>query len=78
MIPKPPQSSDLTPPDFFLCGHIKQVVHKDNLSTLAELQAAIRMVIGGVSIETCTGVVEDARLRLILCAAQYGGYIESG
>ena len=37
----PPQSPDLTPPDFFLRGHIKQMVCRDNPSTLTELKAAI-------------------------------------
>ena len=45
---------------------------------LTELQAAIRRAIGGVSLETCTGVVEEARRRLILRATQNGGHVESG
>ena len=71
----PTQSPDLTPPDFFLWGHIKQVVYRDNPSTLTELKAAIRMAlaIGGVSPEICTGVVEEARGLLVLCGAQNGG-----
>ena len=36
------------------------------------------MAIGGVSSDTCTGVVEDTRRRLVLCAAQYDGRVESG
>ena len=74
----PPQSPDLTPPDFLLWGHIKQVVYKDNPSTLTEPQDAIRIAIGGVSLETYRGVVEEARRRLILCAAQNGGHVGSG
>ena len=74
----PPQSPDLIPPDFFLWGHIKQVVYKDNSSTLMEYQDAIRTAISGISLETCRGVVEEARRRLILCAAQNGGHVKNG
>ena len=69
----PPRSPDLTPPDFFLWGHIKQMVYRDNPSTLTELKAAIRMAIGGVSPERCTGVMYEARHDSSCVRPEMGG-----
>ena len=68
-----PQSPDLTILDFLLCGHIKEVLFKDIPESLGELQEAVLAAISGISQETCARVAEEAKRRLILCAARNGG-----
>ena len=50
----PPQSPDLTPPYFFLWGHVKEVLFKDSPENLRELKEAVRVAISGILQETCT------------------------
>ena len=37
----PPHSSDMSPPDFYLWGFLKDNVHKDNPKTIAALKMEI-------------------------------------
>ena len=73
----PPQSPDLSPLDFFLWGHIKAVIFKNDPKDLSELKEAIRAAIGSISRETCAKVAEEAKRRAILCAARDGGHVEN-
>ena len=73
----PPQSPDLTPPDFFLWGHIKSQVYKSSPKDKTELKEAIRSAINAISKETCVRVVGETNRRLILCAARNGGHVEN-
>ena len=73
---RPPKSPDLTPPDFFLWGHIKGVLFKDSPENVGELKEAVRAAISGISQETCARVAEEAKCRLILCVARNGSHGE--
>ena len=75
----PPRSPDLTPQiSFYGVTSGRWSTGTTHLSILTEVKAVIRMTIDGVSPEICTGVVEEARRRLVLCAAQNAGRVESG
>ena len=53
-----PHSSNLSPPDFFLWGHAKDLVYKDKPSTIPELKQKITEVIQAIPVEICQRVVE--------------------
>ena len=72
----PPQSPDLTPPDVFLWGYIKDVLFKDSTGNLRELKETVRAAIIGISQEACAKVEEEAKRDLILCAARDGSHVE--
>jgi hypothetical protein len=48
----PPQSPDLSPPDLYFCGFLKENVYKNNLHTLEELKQNIELCISDVTAET--------------------------
>ena len=73
----PPQSPDRSPPDFFLWGHIKAVVFKNDPKDLSELKEAIRAAVGSITQETCAKVAEEAKRRATLCVARNGGHVEN-
>jgi hypothetical protein len=45
----PPLSSDLTPPDFYLCRAAKSAVYRDRPRTLHELKTAVTAYIRNIS-----------------------------
>jgi len=47
----PPQSPDLTPPDFCLCGVLKDNVHKNNPHMLKELKQKIPLYISSSGLQ---------------------------
>lgn len=52
----PPHSPDLSPLDFFLWGHLKNLVYKPQLDSETELRISIRTEIRKISNETCAAV----------------------
>jgi hypothetical protein len=48
----PPRSPDLSPPDFFLWGHLKATVYSNYPHTLQELQANIQRAVDRISTGT--------------------------
>jgi hypothetical protein len=48
----PPRSPDLSPPDFFLWGHLKSVVYLKHPQTLADFQAHIKHYVANISQDT--------------------------
>ena len=55
----PPRSSDLTPLDLFLWGHIKSLVYANKPPTLDDLKDNIQREIANVPVEMCARVVEN-------------------
>ena len=53
----PPYSCDLTPPDYFLWGYIKDKVYKDSVPNLKTLKERITNIINGIS----EGISDDIR-----------------
>jgi hypothetical protein len=52
-----PRSPDLTPPDYFLWGYLKQVVYSNRLQTIEDLKQNIEVAISNISQETLKKVV---------------------
>jgi hypothetical protein len=49
----PAPSPDLTPPDFFLWGVLKDLVYKNKPRNVDELKATIRDKFADISVESC-------------------------
>lgn len=72
----PPHSPDLSPLDFFLWGHLKDLVYKPQPDSVAELKITIRREIRKISTETCAAVVQNVRRRLDVLIDQRGRHLE--
>lgn len=63
----PPRSPDLTPPDFFLWGVLKDRVYEKKPKTIAELKNKIVEEFGKISVELCMKVCRSVPSRLQKC-----------
>ena len=72
----PACSPDLTPMDFFLWGHLKGQVYKEDPGSLCELKKAIAKAVRAVPTDMCRRAIESAERRAALCLARDGGHIE--
>lgn len=68
----PPRSPDLTPPDFFLWGYLKQNVYRVRPSTIAELRDKISHVCNEVDTGMCQRACLSVLSRLSYCLAING------
>ena len=73
----PPRSPDLSLPDFFLCGHLKGLVYRTPVPSLAALKRRIRAAIRRVPQATLRDAVEQLPLRARVCRSLRGGYPET-
>jgi hypothetical protein len=60
----PPRCPDLSPPDFFLWGRLKDTVYSNHPHTLPELQANIQRTVDGISTGTLQNVVANMIRRV--------------
>ena len=72
----PPHSPDLTPPDFFLWGHLKSEVFKEGPKTIADLKQAVEQAVRRIRVVTCRSVMGSARKRAEMCLQQNGSHLE--
>jgi hypothetical protein len=72
----PPRSPDLSPPDFFLWGHLKDIVYSNHPRTLQELQANIQRTVDRISTGTLQNVFANMIRRVHLCEERNGGYFQ--
>lgn len=72
----PARSPDLTPPDFFLWGYLRERVYRRNPLTVAQLQLAIREETMNIELETCCRVLENVTKRMEKVVEQDGGHVE--
>lgn len=72
----PPRSPDLTPPDFFLFGHLKNTVYKNRLYTIEQLQATITDAIENITPDMLINVFENLKRRINICIANNGSHFE--
>jgi hypothetical protein len=72
----PPRSSDLTPPDFFLWGHLKGRAYMNKPSTLDELRENIRREIQVVTPEVLAATFRNMQRRVQLCIDTQGGHFQ--
>ncbi|CAK9826872.1 hypothetical protein ANTRET_LOCUS4642 [Anthophora retusa] len=71
----PPRSPDLTAPDFFLWGYLKEKVYANKSRSLDQLKENIRTEIRNVMPETLTNVMENVLKRAQLCEAKNGQHL---
>ena len=71
-----PRLSDLTPLDFFLLGHLKNVVYLSPCEDLAELKSRIHDEIKSVSQKTLYDVFSNISKRMNLCVSADGVHFQ--
>jgi hypothetical protein len=73
----PPRSPDLTPPDFYLWGTIKQMVYMEEPTTVEDMRQRIRLAFANINNNNVHGnVLENFKRRLRLCIEQEGRHFE--
>ena len=72
----PAHSPDLTPPDYFLWGHLKAQVYRTGPKNLQDLKKAVEQAVRRITLATCRAVMEAARKRAELCLQENGGHLE--
>lgn len=72
----PPRSPDLTAPDFFLWGFLKERVYVNKPRNIQALKENIRAEIRGLQPATLTKVLEHAVERARLCEANNGRHLK--
>lgn len=73
----PPRSPDLTAPDFFLWGYLKDIVYANKPSTLMDLKQNIQKAVLDISPDLCQKVLENTIKRARECKAFRGGHLEN-
>lgn len=72
----PPRSPDLTPPDFFLWGYLKDIVYRGRPSTCDELRSRIEQACGEITKEMCERACKNVEVRLRRCLEIKGRQIK--
>jgi hypothetical protein len=72
----PPRSPDLTPPDFFLWGYLKETVYKNSPRTLVDLKLNIEEAVKKITAETLLRVSRNMCQRVNLCLQENGGHFQ--
>ena len=68
-------SLDLTPPDFFLWGHLAFQVYHNTLG-VEDLKDAVKSAVCRLSLSMCRAAAEAMLHRAKVCLEQNGGHIE--
>jgi transposase len=72
----PARSPDLTPPDFFLWGYVKEKVFRNNPRNLAALKNNIKDVIEGIPVNILQSVSKSLVARCEMCVSVNGGQFQ--
>ncbi|XP_058796768.1 uncharacterized protein LOC131667396 [Phymastichus coffea] len=72
----PASSPDLTSPDFYLWGYLKNVVFEQQPKTREDMQDRIRQACAAILKETLLGTVRHFQRRFDLCLQANGGNFE--
>jgi hypothetical protein len=71
-----PRSPDLTFPDFYLWGYVKDKVFKAPVRDVRELKQRITAAIQSITLETLRNVWREWEVRLDVCRATNGSHVE--
>jgi len=71
-----PHSLDLNPPDFYLCGYLKNRMYGNNPQTIPNLKAAITAAIRAIPREECMRVIENTAHRIQMCLQHRGAHLQ--
>lgn len=72
----PAQRPDLTPLDFYLCGHLKSLVYAEESQSLGHLRERIAAVCSQITPQTIRPVLREWVIRLRHCEQQNGQRVE--
>lgn len=72
----PPRSPDLSPPDFFLWGHLKNRVFRAPVHNLEDLKSRITEEINAISPSQLNNVFKSLMKRVALCKGQLGSHFQ--
>lgn len=72
----PPYSPDLSPPDFYLWGYLKDRVYRNVPRTLEDLKTNIQSEIEAIDRDTLKSVLQNFALRLKNVLDRKGAHIE--
>lgn len=75
-IPWPPRSPDLTKPDYFLWGFVKNIVYSTPPTTREDMMARIREAFTMITVEMLENVNSCFHDRALLCIEQNGRHFE--
>lgn len=71
----PPRSPDLTAPDFFLWGYLKERVYLNDPKTLEDLKANIIREVDLITAEMLQSVMQSALERARVCESNAGNHL---
>jgi hypothetical protein len=72
----PPRSPDLTPPDYFILGYMKQVVYSNRPQTIEDLKQNTEVAISNIFQETLKKVVRNMVTRVNTCYTENGCHFQ--
>ena len=72
----PPRSPDLTPPDFFLWGYLRDKIYQHHIQNLDHLQQIIVDEFNQVPLNMCRKACENVKLRLQACIDADGAQVD--
>ena len=72
----PPRSPDLTSPDFFLWGYLKEKVFVNKPQTINDLKRNIEDQIRAISLKMLSNVMQSVLDRAIQCETKNGGHLK--
>jgi hypothetical protein len=76
-IPFPPRSPDLTNCDFYLWGHLKQIVYSHDITTdVNVLKERITNAVNSIHLQAIRNSYNEFKKRVEICAANGGTWIE--
>jgi hypothetical protein len=75
-IPWPPNSPDLSPPDFFVWGYVKLTVYAQRLQNLADIRRKIAAAFQQITPEKLRATLRIMESRFDLCRVRNGGHVE--
>ena len=71
-----PHSPDLSHPDFFLWGYLKDRVYKTKPQTIPELKRIIEQTVREIPVQVCRDVMTNFCKRINQCIARKGKHLE--
>lgn len=72
----PPRSPDLSPLDYFLWGHLKHKIYKNNNNTMAELRNNVENAFNHIRPFQISNALSSLSKRCHSCITQNGGHFE--
>lgn len=72
----PPRSPDLTPLDFFVWGHLKNIVYATAVTTREDLELRVRRAINSITAQQLANVLRETAMRVQKCIDVNGQHFE--